>query len=206
MKNSKAFKRLCEIKPIRLGISDLSDESRKKVFDTIEYAMDANGESDKRTVAERCVIAMLAEQYVAQWLKGFVMHGEENLDDPWTYAFDVLGGPEYNGIRVEVKTHQASSKYVVINTGHTPPFVGTTGLNVRPFLELKIADVLLVFDTKADGDKWLFEPYFLCDRDSLVSPGVTKKSKFNGHYINFFLPKHQAKELNIFYHKQFTQL
>lgn len=199
MKNNKAFKHLASIPKVFLTISDLTDESRVKVQDTIKYAMIQNSESDAKVVAERCVPAMLAEQYVAHWMEGYVMHGDEDLENPWTYAFDVLSGPKYYGMRIEVKTHQSASKYVTVNTGHAEPFKGNTGINLRPFIGLPQADLIIIFNTEQVGNGWIIKPYLLSDRDSLVAPGIIVKSKFDGYYINQYVNTLTKNNLNIIY-------
>ncbi|CAL1777390.1 DenB-like DNA endonuclease IV [Acinetobacter phage vB_AbaM_PhT2-v2] len=199
MKDNKTFVRLTNIPPRLMTISDLSAESREKVHDTVSYAMSQNSETDIKQVTERCIIAILAEQYVAEWLNGHVMHGEEDLEDPWTYAFDVLAGPEYYGMRIEVKTHQSASKYISVNTGHVGPFKGSTGINLRPFIEQPQADLIIIFDTERQPSGWLIKPYMLSDKDSLVYPGIIVKSKFEGYYINQYVNTVTKNKLNIFY-------
>ena len=198
MKENKAFKHLCRIPERRMGLSDLSEANRDKVVSTAKYAMNANGESDQREVLKRCLIATLAEQYIAEWMQGHVMHGEEDLNDQWTYAFDVLSGPEYYGMRIEVKTHQSPSRYINVHTGHRSPYPGSQGLNIRPFLELRHADLIIVFDTKEDNGGWIFRPCFLSDVDSMLYDSVVVKSKFDGYYINQYISTIAKENLNIF--------
>lgn len=199
MKRNKAFLHLSKIPSRVMKYSDLTQESKAKVKDTVKYALSANGETDTPAVVQRCVIAQLAEQYVAEWMEGSVMHGEEDLSDPWTYAFDVISGPKYYGMRLEVKTHQSESKYISVNTGHIGPFKGTSGLNLRPFIEQKCADLIIIFNTRLTDLGYLIEPFLLSDRDSLVSKGVIVKSKFDGYYINKYLKTIEKECLNIVY-------
>lgn len=199
MKENKAFIHLCAIPEKFMSIGDLSDASRQKVFSTAEYALGANSETvSKAAVLERCIIATLAEQYVAEWMEGHIMTGEENLDDPWTYAFDVLSGPKYYGMRIEVKTHQSNSRYINVHTGHTTPYPGTQGLNIRPFLELRKADLIIIFDTIKHKNGWFFKPCFLSDADSMLYESVVVKSKFDGYYLNQYISTVTKQNLNIF--------
>lgn len=200
MKLNKAFIRMTEMKPRFMKISDLTEESRKKVHDTFKYAIDANGESDRRAVMKRCVIAQLAEQYVAEWMEGTALHGDEDLEDPWTYAFDVLAGPKYYGMRIEVKTHQSDSSYITVNTGHDVPYPGSIGLNLRPFLNFSICDLIIFFDTNEVDGGWMFEPFLVSDRDSLKSEGVVKKSQYSGYYLNKYPTQMIKNNLNLFYY------
>lgn len=199
MKQNKAFKRLASIPSTIMTMADLTPESKAKIKDTVKYAMEANNESDLSSVVTRCMIAQLAEQYVAEWMEGEVMHGDEDLNDPWTYAFDVVSGPKYYGMRLEVKTHQSESNYITINTGHAEPFKGKSGLNLRPFIEHKCADLIIIFNTKTTSSGVLIEPVLLSDRDSLIAPGVIVKSKFDGYYINRFMKKVEKDLLNVVY-------
>lgn len=196
MKN-KAFNRLACIEPRHMKISDLTPESKRKVVDTTKYSMDSSGAEYDKSILERCVVAQLAEQYVAEWMEGVCMHGEEDLNDPWTYAFDVLSSHKYYGTRIEVKTHQSGSNYITVNTGHVPPFKGTAGINLRPFIEQKVADLIIFFNTRMIDGGWLIEPFLVSDRDSLVSKEVIVKSKYDGYYINKFLPNVIKNHLNL---------
>lgn len=200
MKGNKAWERLCSIPQTVMSSRDLTPESKTKVIDTTRYAMEHNNETDQTAVLTRCVIAQLAEQYVAQWMKGFCLHGEENTTDPWTYSFDVLAGPEYYGIRIEVKTQQSGAKYVSVHTGTTAPYQGNSGLNIRPFLECGIADLIIVFKTdKHPNGGWKFTPFITCDAEALRNKQVVKKSNYSGHYINTRIPEDLRKKLNISY-------
>lgn len=77
-----------------------------KIADTARYSLKQNPNQDKAEVIERCRIAVYAEFFVADWLSGYVNKGQEDVNDPYTYAWDVLAHPRYCGLRVEVKTHQ----------------------------------------------------------------------------------------------------
>lgn len=199
MKHNKAFVHLSNIPKRVMNLSDLSDESKRKIIDTVNYAMDANGETDRTVVLLRCTLAQMAEQYVAEWMEGHVMHGEEDTSDPWTYAFDVLAGPKYYGMRIEVKTHQSDSQYISVHTGHTGPFKGTTGLNIRPFLEQPQADLIIVFNVKRVDGGWELKPFVLTDRDSLLYESVVVPSKFDGWYLNRYVSTATQNNLNICY-------
>ncbi|WJJ54637.1 DNA endonuclease IV [Acinetobacter phage AB1I1M-1] len=200
MKTNKAFIRLSQIPSTIMNLKDLSEESKRKIIDTSKYAMSANNEFDAKTVVMRCAIAQMAEQYVAEWMNGHVMHGDEDTSDPWTYAFDVISGPEYYGMRIEVKTHQSESKYITVNTGHADPYPGKQGLNIRPFLEQPQADLIIFFNTRMIDEGVLLEPYMMSDKDSLRSNEIIVKSKFEGYYLNQYVKTTTKNNLNIFYY------
>ena len=198
METNPGFKHLCDIKEIRMRSTDLSQESKTKVKDTILYSLTQNPKQHRPSVLERCVIAQLAEQYVAEWMNGWCNHGNEDLSDPLSYGFDVLANIEYSGLRIEVKTHQSNSKYISVHTQNQEPFKGTTGLNLRPFIGLRVSDVMIIFDVKADdaGSAWLFKPVIIATPKAICSKDVVLKSNFDGWYIN---QNEQENISNIFY-------
>ncbi|QAU03901.1 DNA endonuclease IV [Acinetobacter phage Henu6] len=184
MQENKAWIHLTTLKPITLGVSDLTPESKQKVIDTTKHALEYNGETDTESVLQRCVIAQLAEQYIAQHMKGHCINDENvNINDPWTYAFDVLAGPEYYGMRIEVKTQQSGAKWVSVNTGQSGLYPGSTGLNIKPFLTTGIPDIIVIFKTtELHRSVWTFEPFLIANQEGLKE--VVQKSNFTGYYIN----------------------
>lgn len=199
MKNNPGFIRLCSINERTMKSADLSEESKQKVKDTIMYSLSQNPKQHRPSVLIRCVIAQLAEQYVAEWMNGWCNHGNEDLSDPLSYGFDVLSNIKYTGLRIEVKTHQSNSKYISVNTQTAEPFKGTTGLNLRPFLGLNVSDAMIIFDVSESQEhpgSWIFKPVIVTDPKSLLKPGVILKSNFDGYYLNNRQPENNS---NIFY-------
>ncbi len=193
MIKNKAIQHLASIPPKILSVSDLTVKTKAKVQETTMYAMEHNDETDVKLVLSRCIIAILAEQYVAEHMNGAVMHGEETPDDPWTYAFDVVSGPEYYGQRIEVKTHQSDSKYITVKTMTT----SESGINLVPFLESNIADLIIIFDTtEIERHKWLFTARVIADQLGIQQ--IITKSNFSGHYLNTYLKPYVKENFNIF--------
>lgn len=203
MKTNPGYIRLTELKEVSLSYKHLSKESVAKIMATVEYSMGLDPNQDRQEVLGRCAIAQLAEQHVAEWLEGWVNHGNENTDDPLSYAFDVLGNIKYNGIRVEVKTHQnQKSNFITIHSKGGQYFSdnGYPGVNVRPFLEAGVADVIVIFDAIENSPEDIrLTPRLLCDPHALIQPRVVNRSNFRngGYYINNKSLGHLKHMLNI---------
>ncbi len=202
MKTNPGWLRLTQLKETRLRSTDLTPESRQKVIDTVRYSLSQDPNQQKELVVERCVIAQLGEQLVAEWMEGWCNHGSEDTSDPLSYGYDVLSNIKYCGLRIEVKTHQSSSAYISVNTGHVGPFNGSKGLHVRPFLELGVADVMIVMSTSKDTltGGWIFKPKVVMDPVALNNPHVTQASRFDdGYFLKLgFIPETTKNLLNIF--------
>lgn len=209
MKNNPGWQRLSQLPKTRMRSTDLTPESRQKVIDTVRYSLSQDPFQQKEVVVERCVIAQLAEQLVAQWMEGWCNHGSEDTSDPLSYAYDVLSNIKYCGMRIEVKTHQSASNYISVNTGHVGPFKGTKGLHVRPFLDLGIADVMIVIETKPDitSGGWIMIPKVMLDPNALRHPRVTHESQYgDGYFLKLgFISEKVSDLMNIFIFKNNSQ-
>lgn len=202
MKTNPGWLRLTQLPETRLRTTDLTSESRQKVIDTVKYSLSQNPNQQKELVIERCVIAQLAEQLVAEWMEGWCNHGSEDTSDPFSYGYDVLSNIKYCGLRIEVKTHQSSSSYISVNTGPVGPLKGSKGLHVRPFLELGVADVMIVMSTTKDTltGGWIFKPKVVMDPVALANPNITQASQYDdGYFLKLgFIPAQTKNLLNIF--------
>lgn len=199
METNPGFIRLCSIKERTMKLSDLSELSKTKIKDTVMYSLTQNPRQHKPTVLSRCIVAQMAEQYVAEWMEGWCNHGSEDLSDPLSYGYDVLANIKYTGLRIEVKTHQSGSNYISVHTQNSEPFKGSSGLNIRPFLGLGVSDVMIIFDTSESKDvpgEWILEPVIVTTPKALLSKDVILKSNFDGWYINH---RKQENISNIFY-------
>lgn len=155
-----------------------------KAKSTAAYSLSQNPDQDKVDVIRRCCIAQLAEKAVADWLDGYVAggRGEENHEDPYTYAWDVLAHPRFCGLRVEVKTHQSDSKWISVTTGYSGDYPGGTGINVGPFLTHRVADCIIILDVEEVRPTiYRFTLKFAGDHEDLKS--VVKKSNYQGWYL-----------------------
>lgn len=201
MKTNPGWLRLTQLPETRLRSTDLTQESRQKVIDTAKYSLSQNPNQQKEIVIERCVIAQLAEQLVAEWMEGWCNHGSEDTSDPLSYGYDVLSNIKYCGLRVEVKTNQSASSYISVNTGPVGPLKGSKGLHVRPFLELGVADVMIVISTSQDqSGGWIFTPKIVMDPVALAHPNITQASQYDdGYFLKLgFIPAQTKNLLNIF--------
>lgn len=201
MKTNPGWLRLTQLPETRLRSTDLTPESRQKVIDTVKYSLSQNPNQQKEIVTERCVIAQLAEQLVAEWMEGWCNHGSEDTSDPLSYGYDVLSNIKYCGLRIEVKTHQSASSYISVNTGHVGPLKGSKGLHVRPFLELGVADVMIVISSSQDqSGGWIFTPKVIMDPVALMNPSITHASQYDdGYFLKLgFIPAQTKNLLNIF--------
>lgn len=201
MKNNIGYKRLKNIPTVIMTKKDLTEESLDKVKDTARYSLSLDPNQDKKEVIERCLIAQMAEQHVAHYMEGFINHGIENTDDPLSYAYDVLANIKYTGLRIEVKTHQSESKWITVSTGHAEPYKGHAGINLRPFIECGVADLMIIFrTTKVSPGEYKLSPMMMCDRTALIpKSGVVKSSQFTGFYMQNYVSAEIANQYNIHY-------
>jgi hypothetical protein len=175
--------RLSQIPTFTLSKNDLTSEMKVKIADTVRYSLSQNPDQSHEEVIKRCKVAVFAEYFVANWLDGYVNHGSEDVKDPYTWAWDVLAHPRYTGLRVEVKTHQSTSKWISVTTGQGGEFPKGTGINIGPFLNFKIADCIIILDvTETTPDDFLFTLKFVGDHNSLRT--ITRKSNYSGWYLN----------------------
>lgn len=184
--SNPGVQKLIELQPFKMGIKDLSQDSLDKAKDTAIYSLGLNPDQDKKQALLRCIVAQMAEQKVADHIQGWVNHGIEDVQDPITFAYDVLAPVEYSGLRIEVKTHQSDAKWISVSTGANGKYAvqnqNDRGVNIGPFLDHQISDLIIFIDTKKINGKYLFTPKLLCDRMGLME--CVKKSNFKGYYIN----------------------
>ncbi|ULA52512.1 endonuclease [Enterobacter phage vB-EclM_KMB19] len=175
--------RLKALKSFYRACSDLTPEDRVKIKSTDAYSLRQDPDQDKTDVINRCAIAQLAEKAVADWMDGYVAGGQENHDDPYTYAWDVLAHPRFCGLRVEVKTHQSDSKWISVTTGYSGDYPGGSGINLGPFLTHRVADCIIILDVVESGPSvYQFTLKFAGDHEDLKS--VVRKSNYQGWYLN----------------------
>lgn len=175
--------RLKNLKSFYRAFSDLTPEDRVKIKDTVAYSLRQNPDQDKTAVINRCAIAQLAERAVADWMDGYVAGGQENHNDPYTYAWDVLAHPRFCGLRIEVKTHQSNSKWISATTGYSGDYPGGAGINLGPFLTHRVADCIIILDVVESGPSvYQFTLKFAGDYEDLKS--VVRKSNYQGWYLN----------------------
>lgn len=106
--------------------------------------------------------------FVADWLSGYVNKGQEDVNDPYTYAWDVLAHPRYCGLRVEVKTHQTDSRWISVTTGCSGEYPYGSGINLGPILNHQVADCIIIFNTKEIHPGVIqYTPKFIGDREDL---------------------------------------
>ncbi|BBC78340.1 DenB-like DNA endonuclease IV [Escherichia phage EcS1] len=170
----------------------MSPEDKVKIKDTVRYSMSQDPEQDLEEVTDRCIPAIIAERYVADHLDGYINHGGENLKDPYTYAYDVLAHPKYSGLRVEVKTSMLNperigqKQWVGCTTGQFGRYPGGYGINLGPFIEFSVSDVIIIFRVEKMGPgAYRLIPYVLADKMAFKKEaGLVAKSNFTGWYIS----------------------
>lgn len=173
----------------RMVAQDLTKNSLVKVRDTTEYSMRQDPTQNKQQVQQRCKIAIMAEQLVANAVHGYLPSGNENHENPWSFAYDVVAK---DGVRIEVKTHQAKSKWIDVNTGMYGAYPGTKGINLGPFLDHRLADLIIIFDTKQDSTgAVLLTPKIMAGPQAFrTDSGLVQKSQYNdGYYIRTCNPE-----------------
>lgn len=185
-KNNPGWLRLSEIPSTSFSLNELTPELKVKIKDTVLYSMKQSPDQDPRECIKKCTIAVYAEYYVAHWMAGYVNRGIEELDDPYTYAYDVLSHPKYSGLRVEVKTHQSDSRWVGVTTGAYGRYPGGYGINLGPFIEFPVSDIIVIFKSKETSpDVIQLTPWMLADKESFaVGTDVVLKSKYDGWYLS----------------------
>lgn len=186
-KSNPGFLHLSQIESFIMSKADLTVESIEKIKDTVRYTMNRDPSQDSQQVIRRCMIAQMAEQYVAEYVKGHVAQMDAKYEDPYTWAWDVLAHPEYSGLRIEVKTHQSNAKWIQVSTGSTgryPVHGDGRGINIGPFLDHNVADVLIMFDVNEINEKYEFTPVLLCDSIALTNTDLVKRSQYQGYYLN----------------------
>lgn len=182
IRNSNTWKRLERLQPFTMMVKDLTPQSKEKVKDTTRYSLRKDPSQDEREVLRRCTIATLAEQYVAQEALGWVLGGEEDYDNPYSFAYDVVSR---EGVRIEVKTHQSKAKWISVHTGAEGDYPNGYGINLGPFLDHRLADMMVMLDTKEiNGGIYQFTPKFLAGVKAFhPDSGFVQKSQGEGWYL-----------------------
>lgn len=177
--------RLSQIPPVKFKFSNLSGEIRTKILDTYTYSMGVSPGQNTEDCLRKCAIAIFAEYYVADWMDGYVNSGLEDTSDPYTYAYDVLSHPRYCGLRIEVKTHRIGKyKSVRVKTGNFGKYPDKYGINIGPFINYNVADIIIMFKAKSLGNGVVYlTPLILSDRESFERHGVMKSKFPDGGWI-----------------------
>lgn len=178
------FQRLMALEPFVLDKDMITPDLLAKIKDTVEYSMFQNKDQDIREVKLRTFLSMVAEQHVATWMEGSCADGIEDINDPFTFGYDVLSHNKYNGLRIEVKATQ-SQNWISVHTGYHGSYPGSTGLHIGPAMEIGVADLLFICRVKHNHEgKWVFTPDLACDVGALTpSTGLVRKSNGQGWYL-----------------------
>ncbi|QPB12343.1 hypothetical protein [Providencia phage PSTCR6] len=180
VKTNKAFLHLCELKPFSM---EFNRRFLDKARSTIEYAKSMDPSRDVKDIIDVTIPAIMAEYYIAEYMDGTVNEGEENLEDPMTYGFDVLSGAKYNGARIEVKC-SFSGKWINVCGG---VYGGTKGINLGTFLTHQIADLIIILSvSKKSKGAYKFTPRVISDHEAFIPEhNFVLKSKYNdSYYLN----------------------
>lgn len=182
IQKSRTWEGLKALQSFYMTKNMLSDDAFDKVLDTARYSLRKDESQDKTEVLQRCMIAMMAEQYIAEWTDGWVSGGNEDHDNPYSFAFDVMSE---EGVRIEVKTHQSDSKWIGVTTGYNGPYPHGYGINLGPFLDHRIADLIIILDVVEEvPGRFLFTPKMMAGPQAFrTDTGLVKKSNYeNGGY------------------------
>lgn len=184
--NNPGWQRLLELTETSFSLDQLTPELKVKIKDTVLYSMRQSPDQDPKECIKKCAIAVYAEYYVAHHMAGYVNRGIEELDDPYTYAYDVLSHPKYSGLRIEVKTHQTDSRWVSVTTGAYGIYPGGQGINLGPFLAFPVSDIIVILKSEETSPGVIrLTPWLLSDKESFSQgTDVVLKSKFDGWYLS----------------------
>lgn len=183
IQNSETWKWLAKnAYPLTLSQGNLSYDARRKVTDTARYSLDKDPSQNEQDVVLRCMLATLAEQTIEGWTDGRMLGGRENYDNPFSFAFDVISN---EGVRIEVKTHQSNSKWISVTTGYEGDYPHGYGINLGPFMQHGIADMMFMFDvTEQSKGVYLFTPKFMAGPKAFApASGLVQKSQGDGWYL-----------------------
>lgn len=158
-----------------MSIKDASEETKSKIIDTAKYALECDPTRDKQQLIRVTSASLLAEQFVAQHMEGSSYSGVEDIDDPWTYAFDVLSHIKYQGLRIEVKC-AFSKRWVNIRSTNHP---SNEGINLDAFLASNVADVIIIFLTQEnEPGVFSYVPAFVMGREVFSQyPNIIKRGR-----------------------------
>lgn len=180
--NLPGFKHLKDIGPFSMSLKDATPETIEKIKDTVRYVMRTYPERDLKQVLRVTTASLLAEQKVAKHMEGQYYSGEENLDEPFTYAFDVLSNIKYQGLRLEVKC-SFSGKWINVRDRTRPSH---TGINLDSFYMHEVADLLVVFRTiETETNTFYYDLGVICTREMLApSAGLVHKGQKGTWYMH----------------------
>lgn len=169
------FKHLTEIGQFNMSLKDASDETRIKIIDTAKYALECDPTRDRQQLIHVTTASLLAEQYVASHMEGSSYSGVEDINDPFTFAFDVLSHIKYQGLRIEVKC-AFSNKWVNIRSSNHP---SNEGISLDAFLASNVADVMIIFLTQENqSGVFTYRPGFVIGRDVFTQyPDLIKRGR-----------------------------
>lgn len=181
IQNSKTWSQLTALRMVYLPYSWLDKAGLDKARDTTKYSLRKDDSQNAEEVATRCLIATMAEKYIADVTGGFMLGGEEDYSNPYSFAFDVVSG---EGVRIEVKTHQSDSKWISVHTGQDGYYPNGYGINLGPFMDHRVADVLVMFDVKATYGGIELLPKFIAGPSAFdPESGFVQKSRGDGWYL-----------------------
>lgn len=190
------FVRLSSIPKFTLSYKDLSKESIEKLKSTIDYIKANYPLRDIKAAKKFTLASILAEQHIAKYMEGEYYSDQEDLSDPWTYAFDVLSGIKYQGLRIEVKC-SFSGKWINVQSTEYP---GPSGINLTSFCSSNVADVMIILGTtEVSTGTFLYVPRVICTREAFgKNEGFVRPGKNGSFYLmkHFFSKKFPIKVYN----------
>lgn len=168
------FLRLKSIKPIHINESIytfFNQDQIKNYIDTTKYAYSSDGSNTIDTVAKRTLGSLVAEVYTARHMDGEQVPTEgREIDstDPWQYAYDIVSGPKYSSLRIEVKTSKGPT--ISVSTKWAGPYKNKYGLNISGFLT-GVPDLFLFYYIENNSSRTHIDvkltPVLSCFRDCL---------------------------------------
>ena len=179
------FARLASLGSFSVRIVESSAVARQKIKTTAEYAKTKSPNDSTEDIIERCARSILAEEYIAKFMEGQYSAGKEDLDDPYTWAYDVLSNQKYSGLRVEVKTTTAQ-KWISCSTGKMEPYpsYGFKGISFAGTMNHQIADLVIVLRVSLNDGVFTYKPVFLFTPDVLEEHvGFVRESNYDGWYL-----------------------
>lgn len=168
------------------GFTTLPGYVKDKIKWTTQYSLLDNPNQVKVQVIRRCYLAIVAEYELSLHLNGQMNCLTVNMEDPFTYTYDVIGGQEYGFPRIEVKTHQSGSKWIQVTTGKNGSFRSDSGINVAHFVSDKSkADFIAIYNVeKLKELGYRYSLAYAGDKTDFISR--VKKSHYDGYYLNTF--------------------
>ena len=175
------FVHLSNMKPFCMDASvHMSQSTKLKVDDTVRYVMETYPDRDPEQVRFVSTVSLMAEQHIASYTGGTNDGAKEDLDDPYTYAYDVALPSKYQGLRLEVKC-SLSGKWINIKDNKDYP--SRSGINLYSFRHHRVADCIIILSaTELDPGVFEYTPKVLTVREAfnknqeLVVRGRDRKS------------------------------